>query len=105
MGAIFRKQKNDWHDIKYGFVIQMADGRFVSEILANGHPENPLIYFTEYAWEAKSWKTSKSALKAADRVREKAGECCVRGFVFDEERQARILRGYVEANQDEEEGA
>lgn len=105
MGAIFRKQKNDWHDIKDGYLIQMADGRFVSTIMANGHPENPVIYFTEYAWEAKSWKTPKTALKAADRVQEKAGKCYVRDFVFSEEKQARILVEYIEKIQENEKGA
>ena len=100
MGARFRKKANDWHDIKNGYVIQMADHRFVWNIIANGHPEDPVIYFTEYAWEAKSWKSVKSALAAADRVREKAGECYVRDFYYDEEKQARVLVGYVEAPDD-----
>lgn len=105
MGAIFRKRKNDWHDIKDGYLIQMADGRFVSTIMANGQPEDPVIYFTEYVWEAKSWRTPKSALKAADRVQEKAGKCYVRDFVFSEEKQARILVGYIEKIQEDEKGA
>ena len=100
MGARFRKKANDWHDIKNGYVIQMADHRFVWNIIANGDPDDPVLYFTEYAWEAKSWKTAKGALAAANRVREKAGECRVRDFYYDEEKQARVLVGYVEAPDD-----
>lgn len=85
---------------KRGHVIEMADHRFVRNIIANGHPEDPVIYFTDYAWEAKSWKSVKSALAAARRVREKAGECYVRDFYYDEEKQARVLVGYVEAPDD-----
>ncbi len=89
-----------WKSIKQGYVIEMADHRFVWNIMANGHPEDPVLYFTDYAWEAKSWKSVKSALAAADRVREKAGECRVRDFYYDEEKQKRVLVGYVEAPDD-----
>ena len=89
-----------WKSIKDGYVIEMADRRFVRNIMANGHPEDPVLYFTDYAWEAKSWKSVRSALAAASRVREKAGECRVRDFYYDEEKQKRVLVGYVEAPDD-----
>lgn len=81
----------DWRMVKEGFVIQMKDGRFIWEILANGHPETPVIYFTGYLWEAKSWKHVNSAKKAAERVKAKNGECDVCIFRYDEASQARIL--------------
>ena len=81
----------EWEKYESGFVVKMADGRFVLDILANGHPEDPVIYFTEYLWEAKVWKTAKAALKGRDRVREKAGECKVWLFCYDEEHSKRDL--------------
>ena len=74
-----------------GFVIRMADKRFVLEILANGHPENPVIYFTQYAWEGKTWKTIQAAIKARNRVREKAGECEVYAFTYDAGKAERVI--------------
>ena len=86
----------DWEKIDRGIVIKMADGRFVSEIMANGHPENPVIYFTEYLWEAKVWKTPKAALKARDRVQAKHGECRVWDFIYDAENRKREIIGCLE---------
>ena len=50
-----------------------------------------MLYFTEYLWEAKVWKTENGARKAAERVREKAGECMVWEFRYDEEKEKRVL--------------
>ena len=80
-----------------GFMIKMADGSFVSEILANGHPEDPVIYLKESPFEAKIWNSAKAALRARDRVRAKAGECDVWNFWYDEEKSEFVLFRNVEA--------
>lgn len=50
-----------------GFVI-LIEGRYVSSILANGHPENPVVYYTKNIDEAKAWKTPGAVRKARARV-------------------------------------
>ena len=74
----------DWEKIKTGFVIMLENGEYVWDILANGHPEKPVIYRTKYLWEAKAYKTMKGALKASDRVRAQAGSGEVWSFTYDE---------------------
>ena len=76
--------KQTWEDIKSGYVIQMDDGRYIWDILANGHPENPVIYYTEYLWEAKAWKTASAAFKARNRVIAKTGGGDVWSFTYNE---------------------
>jgi hypothetical protein len=56
-----------------GYVLMdrgVVEDRFVSEILANGIPAHPVIYWTHDPDEAKSWKTARGAESAADRVGE-----------------------------------
>lgn len=50
-----------------GFVI-LIEGRYVSSILANGHPENPVVYYTKNIDEAKAWKTPGAVRKARARA-------------------------------------
>ena len=82
----------DWKKVKHGFLIQMkSDKKYVSCILANGHPENPVIYFTEYVWEAKAWKDISSVLKTKGRVEAQKGACSVFSFEYDEVKAERII--------------
>ena len=82
----------DWEKIKAGFVIMLENGEYVWEILANGHPEQPVIYRTKYLWEAKAYKTMKGAMKARDRVRAQAGSGEVWSFIYFETLARRVLR-------------
>lgn len=72
-----------------GFCIETDDGRFVSSIISNGHPENPVVYFTRDLAEVKVWKTMRAARKAYDRIHEKIGGCVVCGV---EERSENIVQ-------------
>lgn len=82
----------DWRSIKRGFVIQMKDdGRYVQGILANGRPEDPVIYLTEYLTWAKAWRKEEAAIKAAQRVREKEGECTVLAFEYNSYTDERVI--------------
>ena len=81
----------DWEKIKRGFIIQMDDGRYVSSILANGNPEKPVVYFTEYAREAKAWKSIRGVIIARNRIRETVGGCKAMGFAYDEVLRARCI--------------
>lgn len=85
----------DWVKVKTGFVI-LANDRFVWAIIANGHPEKPVIYYTSYLWEAKAWKDMKAALKARNRLQAQGVDCEVHAFKYDEEAAARILVGMVD---------
>lgn len=56
-----------------GFILfdrGVEEDRFVSEILANGCPEHPVVYWTHDPDQAKAWKTARGAESAADRVGE-----------------------------------
>lgn len=63
-------------DAQLGIVIQMDDdGRYVEAILANRHPEAPVVYLTEKLEAAKVWKSARAANKAAKRIQERTGKC------------------------------
>ena len=74
----------DWEEIKTGFVIMLENGEYIRDILANGHPEQPIIYRTKYLWAAKAYKTMKGAMKARNRVRALAGSGEVWSFYYEE---------------------
>ena len=50
-----------------GFVLKI-NGRYVSAILANGHPERPVVYYQDDPAEAKVWKTPQGVRKARARI-------------------------------------
>ena len=50
-----------------GFVLKIG-GRYVSAILANGHPERPVVYYQDDPEEAKVWKTPQGVRKAKARI-------------------------------------
>ena len=79
---------NDWEMHKHGYVLQLDDGKFISCILANGHPENPTIYTTKYIWEAKAWKSYHGVIKAANRMAERLGRCHALRFKYNAEMRA-----------------
>ena len=43
-------------------------GEYVSAILANGHPEKPVVYYTNDLNQAKVWKMPKSVRQARARI-------------------------------------
>ena len=54
-----------------GFVLMdrgMEGTRYIAEILANGHPENPVVYYTNNLENAKAWGTGVGADRAAKRL-------------------------------------
>lgn len=97
----YQNPEKVWKSIKDGYLIQMKkDQRFVRDIICYENVVN--VYYTDYAWEAKSWKTIRGALKAANKIPKWYGGTYVRDFVFSEEKQARVLVGYIEALDDAE---
>jgi hypothetical protein len=50
-----------------GFVLKI-NGRYVSAILANGHPERPVVYYRDDPSDAKTWKTPQAVRKARARI-------------------------------------
>lgn len=81
----------DWKKEKDGFVLRAPDGKYIWAILANGHPEDPVIYKTGYLWEAKVWRSKNPAIKAAARIEKKVGHCAVLFFKYDEENAKRVI--------------
>ena len=63
-----------WKSYREGYLIRTEDGRFVNCIIANGHPETPIIYTTKYTWDAKVWKTANGAIKAAAKIEKATGK-------------------------------
>lgn len=51
-----------------GLVIKCA-GMYVSAILANGRPENPVVYFTKDLEQAKAWALPQTARKARAKMK------------------------------------
>lgn len=92
-----RKSGGDWMKIKEGFVVQVDGARYVSAIIANGNPEDPAIYYTDYLWEAKVWKTPSAARKAKDRVQKQlpSCDCSVHLFKHNEKMGKRELIGIL----------
>ena len=50
-----------------GFVLKI-NGRYVSAVLANGHPEKPVVYYNDDVAYAKTWKTPQAVRKARARI-------------------------------------
>ena len=50
-----------------GLVLKIR-GQYVSSILANGHPDKPVVYFTDDLNQAKAWKLPKAARQARARI-------------------------------------
>ena len=57
---------NEEREIR-GYVIRV-EGRFISAILANHHPEKPVVYFKDSLEEAKTWQTPSTVRKARARA-------------------------------------
>lgn len=77
--------------MKQGFVIRV-EGKYISAILANGHPEKPVVYLTPRLNEAKAWKTPQGVRKA----RAQAGRGgTILLFKKDSENGPRVLIGMM----------
>ena len=72
---------------KRKYIIRLQDGAFVSEILANGHPDRPVIYTTTNAGAAKRYQLINAACKACNRVVSKFGRSEVLRIEWDEKTQ------------------
>ena len=59
----------------------------MSEILANGHPDRPVIYTTTNAGAAKRYQLVNAACKACNRVVAKFGRSEVLRIEWDEKTQ------------------
>ena len=70
-----------------GLVLKIR-GQYVSAVLANGHPDKPVVYFTEDLNQAKAWKMPKAARQARARIG-RGGEI----LLYDGERGNRRLLG------------
>ncbi|MBE5788478.1 MAG: hypothetical protein E7325_02305 [Clostridiales bacterium] len=85
------------NELKGCFVVQVDGARYVREIIANGNPKAPVIYYTDDLWEAKVWKTPSAARKAKDRVQKQLPSCDCRAYLFkpDEKTGKRELIGFL----------
>lgn len=77
-----------------GFVIRV-EGKFISAILANGHPDKPVVYFSPLLEDAKTWKTPQGVRKA----RAQAGRGgMILMYKQDTESGPRVLCGMLAKN-------
>ena len=51
-----------------GFVIRLPGGEYVTAILSNGHPENPIVYKSRDIDEAKAWIQPSAVRKARAKI-------------------------------------
>ena len=54
-----------------GYVLMdrgMEKRQYISAIISNGHPEKPVVYWTDRLEDAKVWKNPKFAVAAAKKI-------------------------------------
>ena len=78
-----------------GFVLKI-NGQYVSTILANGHPEKPVVYMTARIGEAKTWKQPGAVRKARARIG-KGGHI----LLYEVHEGCRVLIGMLGKDKDE----
>lgn len=72
-----------------GFVLKIG-GKYVGAILANGHPEKPVVYYMDDPDNAKTWKTPQAVRKARARIG-KGGDI----LIYQQEGRGRRIMGHL----------